>query len=74
MALKEYDIEIAGLPHTVQLDEEGAKRLGLAAKDVKSEKPAAKAKAAPKNKARTPRNKAAAPVADTASDPGASDE
>lgn len=83
MALQEYEIEIAGLPHTVQLDEAGAKALGLSTKDVKQSdakserKAASKAKSTPRNKARTPRNKAAKPEApaapDSASDPGASE-
>ena len=69
MALKEYEIEINGLPHTVQLDEEGAKALGLT--KTNAEKPIAeKAARTPRNKARKP---AANKTADTASDPGASE-
>jgi len=84
MALQEYEVLIGGLPHTIQLDEHGAKQLGLGVEDVKSAAPKASPKAPAKprapRKARTPRNKAvkpaenkAAPAASDASDPGASE-
>lgn len=50
--LKEYTVDIAGIPHTVQLSEEDAKRQGA--------KPAETKAAAPANKARTAQNKAGA--------------
>ncbi len=74
MALGEYEIELNGLPATVQLDEKDAKSLGLIA--TEEETPAPKTS----RKARTPRKaaKAQAPrplvlSADTVSDPGASE-
>ena len=48
--MKEYIIDIAGLPHTVLLDDAEAKRLN--AKPVET-----KQATAPANKARTPQNK-----------------
>lgn len=47
MTVKEYTVEINGLPHTMQLSDEDAKRLGVA--ETKSR--------APQNKARTVENK-----------------
>lgn len=79
MALNEYVVDINGLPHTMQLSEQDAKRFGDAATPAnKAEKPAAKSHT-PQNKAKTPAaNKAEkpaapAPDADDASDPGASE-
>lgn len=46
--MREYEIEIAGLPHTVQLSDEDAKARGLSASDAVETKQAE----APKNKAR----------------------
>lgn len=50
--LKEYEVQINGIPHTVQLSDEDAKR-------DKSAQPVTRAKAAsaPANKAVTPENK-----------------
>lgn len=47
MTLNEYEVEINGLPHTIQLNDEDAARLGLQV---------------PEQKARTPKNKAAKPA------------
>ena len=54
MALNEYDVVINGRKTTLQLSDEDAKAMGLAAP---AEKPKAPAKAAP-TKARTAPNKA----------------
>jgi hypothetical protein len=51
--MKEYTIDIAGLPHTVLLDDAEAKRIG--AKPV--QRVEAKQAPAPANKARTAPNK-----------------
>lgn len=48
--MREYTIELGGLPHTVLLTDEDAKRRGLSA-------PAEKQADAPKNKARTAADK-----------------
>lgn len=50
--LKEYEVEIGGLTHTVLLDGEDAKRLGVKAVEVKQSEP--------KNKSRQPVDKAGA--------------
>jgi hypothetical protein len=50
MALKKYEVTIGGLPHTVELDEEDAKRYRTA-------KPLEKKAAAPANKQAKPANK-----------------
>lgn len=50
--MKEYEVEIGGLTHTVLLDDDEAKRLGSAAKPVE-----AKSAPAPKNKARSASDK-----------------
>lgn len=50
--LSEYTVEINGIEHTLQLDEEAAKRYGDAAKAV-----SAKAQKAPANKAAKPADK-----------------
>lgn len=47
MTLNEYEVEINGLPHTIQLTDEDAARLGLSV---------------PEQKARVPKNKAAKPA------------
>lgn len=71
MAIKEIEIEIGGITHTVQVndDDKYAPGFSPAAKE-KAAKPAA-------DKARTPRNKAAKPAAnkavEAASDPDASE-
>ncbi len=49
--MKEYTVWIAGLPHTMQYEEETAKALGL-------ELASAKAAPKPQNRARAARNKA----------------
>jgi hypothetical protein len=49
--MREYVIQIGGLPHTVQLDDDEAKRLGATPAE-------SKAAPEPKDKARTPKNKA----------------
>lgn len=51
--MKEYVVEINGVPHTVQLDEADAKARGLTAADEVGTKAAEK----PANKSRTARNK-----------------
>ncbi|ALJ20383.1 hypothetical protein [Microbacterium sp. No. 7] len=65
--MKQYEIQINGIPHTVLLDDEDAAARGLTAKAAK---PAA-------NKARRPANKAAKPAlspdVEDASDPDASE-
>lgn len=48
--LKEYIVQIGGLPHRVQLDEAEAKRIGAVPVEVKQAP-------VPQNKARTPRSK-----------------
>lgn len=48
---KEYTVTIGGLPHTMLLDADDARRLGDQAVEVKEAVP-------PANKARAPRNKA----------------
>lgn len=77
MAIKEIEIEIDGIRHTVQVNDAdtGAAPLG----DRLAARSGAKAKE-PENKARTPRNKSAKPAAkksdpkvEAASDPGASE-
>jgi hypothetical protein len=47
--MDEYEIEINGVPHTVQLSDEDAKRYGDAATPTKGKQPA--------NKSRKPANK-----------------
>lgn len=51
--MKRYTVEINGIEHTMQLDEDDAKRLGA---KVKAE-PQKKAAKAPANKARSAKNK-----------------
>ena len=50
--MREYEIQIAGVPHTVQLNDADAKQYGDAAKLVEK-----KAAAPPSNKARQAANK-----------------
>lgn len=50
--LKEYEVEIGGLPHTVLLDDEAAKARGLSAPKPKA--------ATAENKSRKPSNKSGA--------------
>lgn len=74
MTLREYDINLNGLPATVQLDEENAKALGL----IPGHEPATTQKTNRKPRAprKEPKAKATRPLvtdADTASDPGASE-
>lgn len=76
MGIKIVEVEINGLPHTVQVNDDDKNAATLAAQIVAKAKPAT-------NKARTPRNKAAKPAAnktapapvavEDASDPGASE-
>lgn len=51
--MREYEVTIGGLPHTLQLDDADAARYGDAARPVE-----AKQAPAPKNKARTAKSKA----------------
>ena len=67
MALKEYEVEINGLVHTVQLSEHDAEVRGL-----KSVKPAENKMRVPRNKATRPADKALSSVED-ATDPDASE-
>lgn len=53
--MKQYTVQIRGLDHTVQLDDEDAKRLGDGAKPVDSKTATKQAK--PANKAATPADK-----------------
>ncbi len=50
--LKEYEVEIGGLSHTLMLSDEGAKARGLSA-------PVAKSDTSKHNKSRKPSNKSA---------------
>ncbi len=75
--MNEVTVEIYGIPHTIQVTDEEAKRLGAHTTEKKT---APKKPAAPREKSRTPRNKAAktpankaAAAADPASDPDASE-
>lgn len=63
MALKEYEVQINGLPHTLQLSDKDAEQYEeQGAKLVKRETKAPTKKAAtPANKAAAPANKADAP-------------
>lgn len=54
--MREYTRLVSGIPHTFQLDDDDAERLGLTAAD-RVEQP--KAKAETPNKARTAQNKGA---------------
>lgn len=51
--MDEYEVQINGLPHTLLLDKESAKRYP----DAKLKQPETKQADAPKNKARIPENK-----------------
>ena len=77
MAIKEIEIEIDGIPHTVQVNDADTNAAPLGERFAA--RSGAKAKE-PENKARTPKNKAAKPAAtksdpkvEDASDPGASE-
>jgi len=48
--MREYEVTIGGLPHTVQLSDEDAKRLGAQPVETKQAP-------SPKNKARAPQTK-----------------
>lgn len=53
--MREYEVQIGGLPHTLLLDDETAKRYGDRATEVKRTE--TKKAPAPANKARTAENK-----------------
>lgn len=65
MALKEYQVDIGGLPHTLQLSDADAKRYE-GAELVKERTAAAATTRSPRgrSKSKTPANKQAAPAAD----------
>lgn len=74
MTLQEYDIDLNGLPATVQLDEADARSLGLIQDETETATPKSGRK--PRAPRKEPRAKATRPLvtdADTASDPGASE-
>lgn len=50
--LKEYTVEVGGVPHTMRLDSDDAKRLGAkeASTDTKSVRPANKSRTTDSNK------------------------
>lgn len=54
--MKQYTVQIRGLDHTVQLDDEDAKRLGDSAKPVSKAQTETK-QVKPANKAATPADK-----------------
>ncbi|WP_191621814.1 hypothetical protein [Microbacterium caowuchunii] len=72
--MKLYTVDINGLPHTLQLSEAEAERLGrfhTVEPQIEGE-PAAKAAAKPRTKAAPkPKNKAAKPAANKAAEPDA---
>ena len=69
MTIKEVQVTVGGMPHTVQVNDADPAALRFDIDETKAARTAAPKKPAAVRKARTPRNKAAKPAANKATQP-----